>query len=124
MAKCYLNHFSYIWNVSRLGKPDPTAICQHVAIATTLASAVGKSYFRQHTVIGGHAAAVVLCDEVGIVFGVDGVVVGQLQHLFEGVIDEDEADEGGEAFLRKSSEVLHQEACISSHQQETEKARP
>lgn len=45
------------------------------------------------TYSGCHAHAVILCDVVDFVVRVDGVVVGKLQHLLEGVIDEDEADE-------------------------------
>lgn len=68
--------------------------------------------------------AVVLRDQVGIVLVVDGVVVAQLYHLFERVVDEDKADEGGEALLREACEVLHQEAGVRGHQHQAEQARP
>lgn len=42
--------------------------------------------------------------------------MGQLQHLLEGVIDEYEADERGEALLCKSGEILHQVTGVSGHQ--------
>ncbi len=41
--------------------------------------------------------------------------MGQLQHLLEGVIDEYEADERGEALLCKSGEILHQVTGVSGH---------
>lgn len=70
------------------------------------------------------AAAVVLSDEVGIILGVDEVVVAQLYHLFESVVDEDEADESGEALLCEAGEVLHQEAGVRGDEHQTEQARP
>lgn len=36
--------------------------------------------------------AVVLGDLVHVIVGVNGVMVGELQHLLEGIIDEDEAN--------------------------------
>lgn len=68
--------------------------------------------------------AVVLSDEVGVVSRVNRVVVAQLYHLFESVVDEDEADERGEAFLGEAREVLHQEAGVCGDQHQTEYARP
>lgn len=55
---------------------------------------------------------------------VDRIVVGQLDHLLESVVDEDEADQRGEAFFRETSEVLNQEAGIGGHQKETQEGRP
>lgn len=52
------------------------------------------------------------------------VVVAQLDHLFESIVDEDEADERREAFLSETCEVLHQEAGICGDQHQTEQARP
>lgn len=63
-------------------------------------------------------------DVVRLVLGVDGVVVSQFQHLLEGVVDEDEADEAGEALLREAGEVLDQEAGVSGHEDEAEERRP
>lgn len=40
-----------------------------------------------------HAEALVLRDVVSPVLRVDGVVVSQFEHLLEGVVDEDKADE-------------------------------
>lgn len=71
-----------------------------------------------------YAAAVVLSDEVVIKLRVDGVVVGQLYHLLECVIDEDEADKRREAFLSEACEVLHQEARIRGDQHQAEQTRP
>lgn len=64
--------------------------------------------------------AVILSDEVGIVIGVNRVVVAEIYHLFESVVDEDEADKSREAFLSETCEVLHQEAGICGHQHQTE----
>lgn len=61
---------------------------------------------------------------IHLVIRVDGVVVSQLQHLLEGVIDEDEAYETGEALLGEAGEVLHQEAGIGGHQDQAEERRP
>lgn len=65
-----------------------------------------------------------MSDEVWIVVGVDQVLVAQLYHLFESVVDEDEADECREAFLSEAREVLHQEAGVCGDQDQTEQARP
>lgn len=51
-------------------------------------------------------------------------MVAQLDHLFESVVDEDEADERREAFLGEPREVLHQEAGVCGDQHQTEKGRP
>ena len=50
--------------------------------------------------------------------------MGELQHLLEGVIDEDEADEAGEALLGEAGEVLDQEAGVGGHQHQAEECRP
>lgn len=76
---------------------------------------------QQHT---WRAAAVVLSDQLGVVEGVYGVAVAQLDHLLESVVDEDEADQGGEALLGEAREVLHQEAGVGGDQQQAEQARP
>lgn len=52
--------------------------------------------------------------------GVDGVVMSKLDHLLESIVDKDEANERGEAFFGEASEVLNQEAGISSNQNETQ----
>ena len=72
----------------------------------------------------GHAEAVVLGDQLLLEVGVDGVVVRELDHLLEGVVDEDEADEAGEALLREPGEVLDQEAGVGGHQHQAEERRP
>lgn len=64
----------------------------------------------------------ILSDKAGIVVRVYRIVLAQLYHLFEGVIDEDEADERGEAFLCEAREILHQEAGIRGNQHQTEQA--
>lgn len=51
-------------------------------------------------------------------------MVAQLDHLFESIVDENEADERREAFLSETCEVLHQEAGVCGDQHQTEKARP
>lgn len=71
-----------------------------------------------------HATAVVLSDEVGVVVGVYGVVVAQLYHLFESVVDEDKADESREALFCEAREVLHQEAGVRGDEHQTEQTRP
>lgn len=52
------------------------------------------------------------------------MVVAQLDHLLESVVNEDEADQGGEAFLGEAREVLHQETGVGGDQQQAEQARP
>lgn len=71
-----------------------------------------------------HAVAVILSDEVGIIVSVYAVILGQLYHLFERIIDEDEADESRESLLGKTSEILHQETGICGNQHQTKQARP
>lgn len=51
-------------------------------------------------------------------------MVSQLQHLLEGVVDEDEADEAGEALLRESGEVLDQVTGVGGHERQAEERRP
>lgn len=73
---------------------------------------------------GGHTQAVILCDIIHLVLGVDGIVVSQFEHLLEGIIDEDEAYETGETFLGEPGEVLNQEARVSGHKRQAEERRP
>lgn len=68
--------------------------------------------------------AVILSDEVGIILGIYRVVVAQLYHLFESIIDENKADESREALFCEAREVLHQKAGVSGNEYQTEKARP
>lgn len=76
------------------------------------------------TYSGCHAHAVILRDMVDFVVRVDGVVVGKLQHLLEGVVNEDEADEWGKALFCEACEVLHQETGVCGHQQEEQEGWP
>lgn len=46
----------------------------------------------------------------------DGIGSGQVQHFAQGIIDEDEADEGTETFLGETGEVAHQHAGLCGHQ--------
>ena len=50
--------------------------------------------------------------------------MSQLDHLLESVINKNEADEGGEAFLSETSEVLHQETGVCGDQHQTEHSGP
>lgn len=50
--------------------------------------------------------------------------MSQFQHLLEGIVDEDEAYETGEALLGEAGEVLDQEAGIGGHQEQAEERRP
>lgn len=68
--------------------------------------------------------AIVLRDQVRVVVSVYGVVVAEHDHLLKSVVNEDEADQGGEALLSKAREVLHQETGVSGDQQQTEQTRP
>lgn len=45
------------------------------------------------TLSGCYTHAVILCDVIDFIVRVDRVIMGQLQHRLEGIIDEDEADE-------------------------------
>lgn len=65
-----------------------------------------------------------MCDIIHLKFGVDGIVVSQFEHLLEGIIDEDEAYETGEALLGEPGEVLNQEAGVSGHEHQAEERRP
>lgn len=51
-------------------------------------------------------------------------MVSQFQHLLEGIIDEDEAYETGEALFSEAGEVLDQEAGIGGHQDQAEERWP
>lgn len=51
-------------------------------------------------------------------------MVRQFQHLLEGIVDEDEAYETGEALLSEAGEVLDQEAGVGGHQDQAEERRP
>lgn len=60
-----------------------------------------------------------MCDIIHLELRVDRVIICQLDHLLESIINEDEANKGGEAFFGEACEVLDQEAGISSNKNET-----
>lgn len=64
----------------------------------------------------------ILSDHVPLVTGVNGVVVGKLEHLLECIVDEDKADKSRKAFLCEACEILHKEAGICRHQHQTQEA--
>lgn len=55
-------------------------------------------------------------DGVRLKVHVDGVVLEGTDHLLDGIIDEDEADEGGEALLSEAGDILDNKAGIRGHQ--------
>lgn len=46
----------------------------------------------------------------------DGIGTGQAQHFAHSIVDEDEADEGTEAFFGEAGEVAYQHAGLCGHQ--------
>lgn len=48
----------------------------------------------------------------------------QGQHLLHSIIDENETDEGTEAFLSEACEILHQVTSFSSHQDKAKEGHP
>ena len=60
--------------------------------------------------VGGHV--------VGLEVGVDGVILEGAHHLLDGVGDEDEGDEAGEALLGEARHVLDDVAGVRGHQDE------
>lgn len=61
---------------------------------------------------------------VQVVVPVEGVILFQVDELLQGLIDENDADEGGEGFLREPGDVTHEGARIGGHQQDAEESRP
>lgn len=55
---------------------------------------------------------------------VDGVEFSQVAQLLQGLVDEDDADEGSKGLLREASDVAHQRAGVCGHQQQTQQCRP
>jgi len=55
---------------------------------------------------------------------VDGVQLPQVDQLLQRLVDEDEADEGGEGLLGEAGDVAHQGAGVRGHQQQTQQGRP
>lgn len=71
---------------------------------------IGLTWVWRHT--GTGKESVVAHFEVGV----DGVVICQLDHLLESIVDKDEANQRREALLCETGEVLNQEAGISGYQ--------
>lgn len=55
---------------------------------------------------------------------IDGVVHPQVDQLLQGLVDEDDADEGGERLLCEARDVADERAGIRGHQQDAEEGRP
>lgn len=71
------------------------------------------------TRVWGQALALVGSDVVRLEVGVDWVVFEGAHYLLDGIRDEDEGDEAGEAFLSKARHVLDDVTGVGSHQNET-----
>lgn len=50
--------------------------------------------------------------------------MGQMHHFAQGIVDEDEADEGTETFLSESGEVAHQYTGLCGHQHQAKDGHP
>lgn len=68
------------------------------------------------TCVWSNTFAFVGGDEVGLEVYVDGVVLEGTDHLLDGIVDEDEADEGGEALLCEAGDILDDKAGVCGHQ--------
>lgn len=68
------------------------------------------------TCVGGDTLAFVGGDGVRLEVHIDGVVLEGANHLLDGIIDEDEADERGEALFCEAGDVLDDKAGICGHQ--------
>lgn len=64
------------------------------------------------------------CEFVQIAVCIEGVDLSQVNQLLQGLVDEDEADQGGKGLLCEPSDVAHQRACISGNQNKTKHSRP
>lgn len=70
----------------------------------------GITYVRSDTF------ASVGSDGVRLEVRVNGIVAEGTNHLFDGVVDEDEADEGGEALFGEAGDIFDDKAGICGHQ--------
>lgn len=68
------------------------------------------------TCVRGDTLAFVGGDGVRLKVHVDGVVLEGTDHLLDGIIDEDEADEGGESLFSEAGDILDDKAGIRGHQ--------
>lgn len=68
------------------------------------------------TCVRGDTLAFVGSDGVRLEVHVDRVILEGTNHLLDGIVDENEADEGGEALLGKAGDILDDETGIRSHQ--------
>lgn len=64
------------------------------------------------------------CEFVQITVCVEGVNFSQVEEFLQGLVDEDETNEGGKSFLCESGDVAHQRACIRGNQEQTQQGRP
>lgn len=70
------------------------------------------------TRVWSDAFTLVRGDEVRLEVSVDGVVAEGARHFLDGIRDEDEGDEAGEALLGEARHVFDDVAGISGHQEE------
>ncbi len=61
---------------------------------------------------------------VQIAVRIEGIDFSQVEELLQGLVDENEADEGGEGLLCEPSDVAHQRARICGNQHQTQQGRP
>lgn len=71
------------------------------------------------TRIWSHTLAFVGRNVVRFEVGVDGIVFKGSHHLLDGIRDEDEGDEAGEALLCEARHVLDDVAGVCGHQDQT-----
>lgn len=63
-------------------------------------------------------------ESVQVAVCVDGVDFSQVDKLLQGLVDENEADEGCKGLLCEACDVTHQGAGICGHQHQTHEGRP
>lgn len=68
------------------------------------------------TCVRGDTLAFVGGDGVRLKVHIDGVVLEGTNHFLDGIIDEDEADEGGEALFSEAGDILDDKAGVCGHQ--------
>lgn len=61
---------------------------------------------------------------VQLVVHVDGVVMPEADQLLQGLVDEDDADEGGEGLLREAGDVADQRAGVRGDEQQAQEGGP
>lgn len=121
-------------HIDSVTPPDPQGLVAGVSWGLTLTAGGGNQDRAEGTAPGqtqrnlpggkGGEHPLIDGEEVQLAVHVHGEGFPQVAQLLQGLVDEDDADEGGEGLLGEAGDVAHQAAGVRGHQHHAEERGP